>query len=54
MAEIDGKFRHEVIMWKGLSDPSAILLIGAYTHSSKLVMVLERANGGNINQRRGT
>ena len=53
MAEINDKFRREVIMRKRLSGPSAILVIGAYIHSSEL-MVIERTNGGNTNQRRGT
>jgi len=53
ITQINDKFRREVILRKRLSDPSAIPVIGACIHSSEL-MVIERTNGGNTNQRRGT
>jgi len=37
-------------MWKRLSDPNILSLIGASLHGSELIMVSEWMNNGNIKQ----
>ena len=44
------RFCHEVIIWKRLSDPNTLPLLGAYMHGPELVMVSEWMDNGNIKQ----
>lgn len=44
------RFCREVIMWKRLSNPNTLPLLGAYMHGSELVMISEWMEDGNITQ----
>jgi len=50
LEKIKERFCREVFMWKRLSDPNTIPLLGAYIRGSELVMISEWMDNGNVMQ----